>query len=136
MDYHILMLENQTIYSKLAFAQLSKYNLSVGQPKVLEYLLANDGCIQKQIAQNCQIESASATVLLSKMEKDGLIERKSLNNNRRCLHVYLTDMGREKALSTKEILSNLDQYALDGLTEDEIKTLLELLDKVNKNLKK
>ena len=136
MNYHILMLENQTIYSKLAFAQLSKYNLSMGQPKVLEYLLSNNGCIQKQIAENCQIESASATVLLSKMEKDGLIERKSLNNNRRCLHVYLTDMGRERALSTKQILYNLDQYALDGLSEDEIKTLLELLDKVNKNLKK
>lgn len=136
MNYHILMLENQTIYSKLAFAQLSKYNLSMGQPKVLEYLLSNNGCIQKQIAENCQIESASATVLLSKMEKDGLIERKSLNNNRRCLHVYLTDMGRERALYTKQILNNLDQYALDGLSEDEKKTLLELLDKVNKNLKK
>lgn len=136
MNYHILMLENQTIYSKLAFAQLSKYNLSMGQPKVLEYLLSNNGCIQKQIAENCQIESASATVLLSKMEKDGLIERKSLNNNRRCLHVYLTDIGRERALYTKQILNNLDQYALDGLSEDEKKTLLELLDKVNKNLKK
>ena len=136
MNYHILMLENHTIYSKLAFAQLSKHNLSIGQPKVLEYLLSNDGCIQKQIAENCQIESASATVLLLKMEKDGLIERKSLNNNRRSLHVYLTDIGREKALYTKQIFCNLDQYALEGLSEDEKKTLLELLDKVNNNLKR
>lgn len=136
MNYHRLMLENQTLFSKMVFAKLTPYQLSIGQPKVLEYLSEEDGCVQKDIAKRCAIEPASVTSLLNKMEKDGLIIRKTLHNNRRNLYVYLTDLGKEKAEHVKEVFSQVECYALDGLSEEEKELLLELLHKVNTNLKR
>ncbi len=97
MNYHKLMLENQTMFTKMVFEKLADRHLSVGQPKVLEYLFAHDGAIQKTIAQACQIEPATVTSLLSRMERSGLIERKYKNGDKRYICVYLTDMGRKES---------------------------------------
>ncbi len=51
--YHNLMMENQSIFTKLVFEELSGKNLSIGQPKILEYLFTHDGAIQKEIAEAC-----------------------------------------------------------------------------------
>ena len=75
MSYHKLMMENHTMFSRKVFERLSDRCLSVGQPKVLEYLYFNDGAIQKDIAEACMIEPATVTSLLSRMEKGGLIKR-------------------------------------------------------------
>ncbi|WP_246213197.1 MarR family winged helix-turn-helix transcriptional regulator [Aminipila butyrica] len=135
MTYHNLMFENQTLFSKMVFSYLMPHALSIGQPKVLEYLSEHDGCMQKDIAQCCMIEPASVTSLLTKMEKDGLVIRKELHNNRRNLYVYLTDLGREKAKYVNEVFSQVESHALDGLSEEEKRFLLELLAKINGNMK-
>lgn len=36
--YHNLMMENQSIFTKLVFEELSGKNLSIGQPKILEFI--------------------------------------------------------------------------------------------------
>ena len=42
MSYHKLMMENHTMFSRKVFERLSDRCLSVGQPKVLEYLYFNE----------------------------------------------------------------------------------------------
>lgn len=135
MDYHRLMLENQTIFSKLVYGHLLPSNLSLGQPKVLEYISEHEGCAQKDIAINCLIEPASVSSMLSTMEKDGLICRKTNTGNRRSSLVSLTELGLEKAGYVKNTFEEVEKKALKGFTEEEIHQLLNLLMKVNRNLK-
>ncbi len=135
MDYHRLMLENQTIFSKLVYGHLLPSNLSLGQPKVLEYISEHEGCAQKDIAINCMIEPASVSSMLSTMEKDGLIGRKTNSDNRRSSLVSLTELGLEKAGYVKNTFEEVEKKALKGFTEEEIHQLLNLLMKVNRNLK-
>lgn len=135
MDYHRLMLENQTIFSKLVYGHLLPYNLSLGQPKVLEYISEHDGCAQKDIAINCLIEPASVSSMLSTMEKEGLIDRKANSDNRRSSLVSLTELGLEKAGYVKKTFEDVEKKALRAFTEEEIQQLLDLLMRVNKNLK-
>ena len=61
MDYHQLMLENHTLFTKHVFHRLAPYALSSGQPRVLEYLARHDGAVQKDIAHACMIEPPSVT---------------------------------------------------------------------------
>lgn len=132
MTYHQLMLENQTLFTKKIYEQL--HDLSSGQPKVLEYLLDHEGCMQKEIAHSCLIEPASVTSLLNKMEKDHLVTRQIQDGNRRNLHVFLTKKGKEKAIRVKEVFTKMEDKTLEVLSPEELDQLLTLLGKVNKNL--
>ena len=50
MTYHQLMLENQQLLARKLLERVAEEGLSSGQPKVLEFLLEHDGCMQKEIA--------------------------------------------------------------------------------------
>ncbi len=134
MNYHLLMLENHTIFTKKFFERIKNLELSFGQPKILEYLLDNEGSMQKDIALACFIEPASVTSVLAKMEKDGLIFKKNLNGNRRSYYVYLTDIGKKKAKEIQNHFKEMEGEVLKDLSKEEISELYTLLGKVNKNL--
>lgn len=134
MSYHKLMMENQTIFTKMVFESLASEELTVGQPKVLEYLFDNDGAIQKDIAKACLIEPATLTSLLSRMAKSGLIDRKNKNGDKRYLCVYLTDKGKKSSTEVITKLNALENTALQGFTKDEKEQFIAFLNRVNKNL--
>ncbi len=134
MSYHKLMMENQSIFKKMVFEKLTDKNLTLGQPKVLEYLFTHNGSIQKEIAEACQIEPATLTSLLSRMEKNRLVERKNKNGDKRYICVYLTDFGKEKSEYVIKALETLETVALKNFSKEEQKQLFTFLKKVNKNL--
>ena len=134
MSYHKLMLENQTIFTKMVFESLADEKLTSGQPKVLEYLFENNGAVQKDIAEACLIEQATLTSLLSRMEKSRLIERKSKNGDKRFICVYLTDKGRKSGEMVINNLSLIEKSALAGFSENEIIQFINFLERVNANL--
>lgn len=108
MDYsfHYLLLASQGLFQKKIMSELSECGLTAGQPKILDYLGLHDGSVQKDIALACQIEPATLTSLLSRMEGKGLILRRSENSNRKSIHVYLTPEGKEKQ---RRVLAAFDE---------------------------
>ncbi len=136
MSYHKLIMENHTLFSKMVFEQILKQGLSSGQPKVLEYLYSHDGASHKEIAEACLIEPASATSVISGMEKSGLVERRSREDDRRYSLVYLTEKGRTGAAKAVETFAETEKYALNGFSEEELKLFISYLEKVNRNLRK
>ena len=136
MSYHKLMMENHTFFSRKVFERLSSTGLSTGQPKILEYLFSHDGAIQKDIAEACAVEPATATSLLSRMEKNGLVERRSKDGDRRYTCVFLTEKGRTDAVLSIGALTGLEETALDGFSEDEKERFISYLKRVNDNLRK
>lgn len=134
MNYHRLILESYSLFAKHVFHRLAFENISSGQPKVLEYLLDKGESVQKDIAKGCFIEQASVTSILAKMERDGYIVRQMREENRRFLHIRLTELGREKALLVKKVFNDCEHMALEGLDDQEREKLFLMLDKVNQNL--
>ena len=53
----------------------SKTDLRPGEPKILEFLAEHEPCEQKVIAAGCNLDSASVTGILGRMEKRELIKR-------------------------------------------------------------
>ncbi|MCM1284680.1 MAG: MarR family transcriptional regulator [Acetobacter sp.] len=133
--YHELMLENQTIFTKMVFERLAGEDLTVGQPKVLEYLFSHNGAIQKDIADACLIEPATLTSLLSRMEKNDLIVRKNKNEDKRYSCVYLTEKGKKSGKIVIEKLNELEQNALINFSKKETEMFISFLKKANRNLK-
>lgn len=89
------MLYAGRIKKKKLMEQLKDTGLTLGQPKVLDYLKEHDGASQKEIAAGCLIEAGSLTSILNRMEEKDLIERKMLNGNRRTFHIFMTESGKK-----------------------------------------
>ncbi len=75
-SFHYMLMVTQAVFHKKLLTGLQGTGLTLGQPKVLDYLREHDGSNQKAIAAACHIEPASLTSVLGGMEQKGLIERK------------------------------------------------------------
>ena len=62
-------------HKKMAKREFQKVDLTEGKPKLLDYIINNPGCSQRELATCCKIEPATATSILSSMEKEELIYR-------------------------------------------------------------
>lgn len=131
---HYLLMSDHQMVQKALVSSVKDTNLTPGQPKVLDYLLHHDGAIQKEIAMFCHIEPASLTAILNGMEAKGYIERKSLNNNRRSLHVYLTEIGKNYADRLNLEFARIESEALRGFNEEETQQIYALLGRMHQNM--
>ncbi len=121
-------------FHKRLFQSLSDTELTSGQPKVLDYLHYYNGCMQKDLAQSCEIEPATATRLLERMEKQNLIERHSKSDNRRSLYVYITEKGQKAWELIDKRFHEMEACALKDLKGNERRTLIDLLQRIYNNI--
>lgn len=131
---HYLLMADHFIFQKELFANIKDTGLSLGQPKILDYLREHDGSVQKDIADACHIEPASLTSILSGMERAELIMREMRGGNRRSLYVSLTAKGKEMSERVENEFSNIEQAALKGFSDEEKALLNALLLRVRRNL--
>lgn len=136
MDHslHYLLMANHAMLQKQLFAGIKDLGLSIGQPKVLDFLKDHDGAVQKEIARGCHIEPASLSTILTGMEKSGLLNRQASEENRRIVNVYLTDKGKELSAKITEAFIELEERALSGLTAQERIRVLSILTAIHDNL--
>ena len=92
------------------------------------------GVTQLELVRATHLKAPTVSVTLQKMERDGLVTRRSNDTDLRETLVYLTDKGKGIDQRIKIMHKEGDEIALGGLTDKEIETLSELLNKVIDNL--
>lgn len=132
--FHHQLMNAYAMMHKTVMNEAQTLGLTAGQPKILEYLLTQEGAEQYRIAKHCEIEPATVGSILNRMETSGLVERRRLGTNRRSLYVYLTDKGRKAAQQVEEIFAAAEKTALKGIGEEEREIMRESLLKVYENL--
>lgn len=135
-DVHKSLMRTIRYHYKIFRSRFAEINISKGQPRILNYLAGNDGCSQKDIAKNCDIEAATATNVLTTMEKVGFIERIPNKNDRRILNVYLTEEGKEAQRNVKKLQGELEESCFMGFSEEEMELAKSIFDRIYDNLKK
>lgn len=133
-SYHYLMLLNHLSFQKRAFEKLADTGLSLGEPKVLEFLRHKNGSSQKEIAKGCQIEPASVTSIMQKMENDNLIYREKLNGNKKTSYVFLTEHGKEMAKESIRVFYEIEDELFKGINDEEKSKMIETMKKINRNI--
>ena len=131
---HYLIMANQMLVQRGLLERLKETGLTIGQPKVLDYLKEHDGSNQKEIAMACFLEAGSLTSILNRMEEKGLVERRMLNGNRRSFHVFLTENGKKNQELVEEMFAEIEKDALDGISSEEFETFMEVYRKIYGNL--
>ena len=133
-SFHYLSMANHMMVQKKLMEQLKDTDLTLGQPKVLDYLKDHDGASQKEIAAGCLIEAGSLTSILNRMEEKGLIERKMLNGNRRTFHIFMTESGKKNQKLVEETFEKIEETALNNVSEEEQKVFMEIFLRIYRNL--
>ena len=131
---HYLIMANHMLVQKTLMDSLKDTGLTIGQPKILDYLKEHDGSNQKEIAKACFLEAGSLTTILNKMEEKGLIERKILNGNRRSFHIFMTDKGRKMQKRVEKEFAVIEKKALQEISDEEYEAFLNVYKKINENL--
>lgn len=114
-------------------SRIRAFGLMPGQPKVLEFVVENEGCLQRDIARACAMDRATTTGLLARMEETGLVERRPKAGDRRALEVWLTDAGWAAAEHAAVCGAEVDAIAHANMTPNERETLSRLLARVIDN---
>lgn len=133
---HKSLIVASSAHKKVSRTEFQKMNLTEGQPKVLEVLSECEGYLQKELAVKCHVEPATMTIILSNMEKMGLIRRETahVSGGKRAFAVYLTDLGKEMAVNVNHVVDELEEKSLVGFSEDEKKQFIDYLHRMSENL--
>lgn len=97
-----------------------------GQERILKILDHHTSLSQKELQEKLHIEAGSLSEILSKLERNGMIEKKRDEQDRRKMIITLTSKGQHVIEHRK----NNDQDLFDMLDETESKQLNDLLDKI------
>ena len=106
------------------------------QGRVIGYLCRNikEQIFQKDIENEFSIRRSTATNMLQTMEKHGLIKRHSVSYDARLKQLIPTEKAITRHNVFEQEIEKVENKVLDGITEQERKTLFAILNKIKSNL--
>jgi DNA-binding MarR family transcriptional regulator len=125
-----LLRVSQKVERDLA-GQLKLGGLNNAQFDVLAHVGAAEGITQQELADSLLVTKGNVAQLLDRMERRGLIERRSQGRTNR---LFLTDEGRRKFAEVVPAHEALIDERLSVLSEEEQKQLFELLRRLDRAL--
>ncbi len=133
-DFSFQLMRMQSLFHKQLLKNLEATELSTGQPKLLAFLKSHEGLTQKEIAEACQLERGTVTVLLKRMEKQGMLERRLQNGDQKSRYVYLTEYGKQLAKASVDSFFQTEDKAFSGFTDREKAQLMDYCSRIIENL--
>ena len=108
-----------------AFKAWHRHSLSLVHLNVLAALEMEGPLSMKRLADAMDVSDASATGIVDRMEKRGLVERRHGTDDRRVVLVHPTDAGADRSSATwPPIAARCSPASWRELTEDEMAALL------------
>lgn len=118
--------------------QLRAEDLTKTQFDVLVFLeknkQQNKEVIQKDLEAHFQVSNPTVSSLLDRLEGKGLIQRVVFKKDRRIRHLQITELGHQQVERVKDILENAETSMLNGMSEEEIETGKQFLQRTLRNI--
>jgi len=114
--------------------RLQEERMTLRQWEVLAMLFRCGACSQTQIAECLGIEPHTLTGVVTRMERDGWLERIPCPKDRRRYTVHPTRRAERVWARAAEFCREARKKALDGFTESEVLAFKEMCERIQKNL--
>jgi DNA-binding MarR family transcriptional regulator len=115
---------------------LEALGLYRGQPSVLQALWEQEGLMHTDLARRLQVQPATITKMLQRMEKAGFVERRPDPDDQRVSRVYLTEAGQAVRADVQQVWRQLEEEAFAGFTLEERVLLRRFFLQIRENLKR
>lgn len=131
--YLVLMQASKSIQERIRI-EMIKNKISITEFSVLEVLYLKGKQTIQQIGHSILISSGSMTYVIDKLEEKGLLNRNACPDDRRAIHVTLTDKGMDMMDKIIPKHQELIDSMFGSLNNDETETIVRLLKKVSKKV--
>lgn len=134
----ILQIINKKIRDKvLSFEDLSKYVKNTTQAQIVFLLFNNQDktIFQKDICEEIGLKKSSITEQLDLLEEAEVITRIADKKDRRKNRITLTDEALKMIKTIDEEVGAFNQKMMEGVTDEELKIFMKVLDKMEKNVR-
>lgn len=108
--------------------------LTLSRARLLMELAREDGPIQSDLAGLLDIEQPTLVRLLDGLERNGMIERRAVEGDRRARRVFLTETARAQAQDILDFLAALRAGILQGIAPEELEAALDVLRRTSRNI--
>ncbi|MER1955695.1 MAG: MarR family transcriptional regulator, partial [Desemzia incerta] len=117
----------------IANIEFKELNLTRGQYLYLVRIKENPGIIPDNLSEMIKVDRTTASRAIQKLEKNGLIEKRSDSANKKIKRLFTTKKGNELVDFIIKENEYSNEVALKGLTAEEIETFSQLLSKIKHN---
>lgn len=115
---------------KFMTQKIAGLNITPVQTMVLGFLAEEDQIMAGELGKKVELDSATLTGVLDRLEAAGLIERKGNPDDRRSVKIHLTKQGIETGLEARKLIEEANREFLAAFTENEKRELRSLIHKL------
>jgi len=130
----LLLVQVCKLHYARAHALLAQVGLHRGQPPLLHALWKEDELTHSELAERLQVQPATITRMIERMERAGFLERRPDPTDRRLSRVVLSDLGRQIKTDSDRVFATMESISLRGFTEVEREQFGRYLARVRDNL--
>jgi DNA-binding MarR family transcriptional regulator len=114
--------------------RLNTEGVTFGQWIFLRILWSHDGLSQRELSDKAHLTEPTAHSALRRMEELGFIVRRNVGSNKRRQHAFLTEKGWDLRDRLEPMAVETNEFAIEGLKDDEVTILRRALSKMIRNL--
>jgi DNA-binding MarR family transcriptional regulator len=119
---------------KFMSQKISALNVTPVQAMVIGFLAEEDQIMAGELGKKVELDSATLTGILDRLEAAQLIERKGNPDDRRSVKIHLTKIGKETGLEAKKLIEEANKEFLADFTENEKRELRGLIFKLREKI--
>jgi MarR family transcriptional regulator, organic hydroperoxide resistance regulator len=119
--------------TKFLNSKVSSLNITPVQAMILGFLGEEDQVMASELGKKVELDSATLTGILDRLETANLIERKGNPNDRRSVKIHLTKQGRDMGREAGKLIGEANQEFLATFSQEEKLILRSLIKKVRQS---
>lgn len=116
------------------YLKLADIALTREQWSIMAVLWKKDGLTQQMIADKTYRDRPGTTRLLDNLEKEGYVERRPHESDRRTKLIFLTSKGKKIESEVVKALNDTIQTVTKNVSNHQIETLRNTFEQINQNI--
>ncbi len=115
-------------------ARVRAEGLTLARARTLMFLGKNGCMTQTELAELLEIEGPTLVPLLDGLEKQGLIERRPVDGDRRAKQIVLTAAGKDQAAYVDTLVRDFRSDVLKDIGDDDLKAAIRVFHAMARNI--
>lgn len=131
------ILNKTALMSKTIFAKkIKEFDITPEQWSIIFRVVEAEGLTQKEISDSTYKDQANITRMIDRLEEKGFLQRQPNKTDRRISNIYPTKKAMDIVDDIALCSLNFNKELTKDFSKDEKKQLINLLNRVYKNLEK
>ena len=116
--------------SRFLSQKVSELNLTSVQTMILGFLNIKDQITSSELGKRAELDSATLTGILDRLEAVGFIKRRDNPDDRRSIYIHLTPKGKAISREATRVIAEANTEFLKVLTDSQKRDLYNIIKKL------